>query len=439
MNFVKHRKVAFTSIRILLAIVLFPLFESCYNSVVLPLDECVVEVLPRPCATLVDAQIIDISYTFYNVSTGRSRLYRKGEVISLLPGLYNVSCTGEAQKKDNPHICQIQGRRESIDIKPMAEIQRISLDLVELLSKGDFIIREIFFTGTLFPSGKQYHGDNYVVLYNNTDHVLYADGVALTESTFTSVQKFDYQPDLRETDFSVEAIYVVPGSGKEYPVQPGEDFVICDTGIDHRKANPNSFDLSKANVEWYDISSSPNWVDFDSPLVPNLDKWYCYTRSIWILHNRGFRSYAIARIPLPKEQYLVDYLYTYKYVISLPTGDYPMERKTYRLPNKWILDGVNCSVEAKYLWNILPPTIDAGWTHCGTIDAQKDRYFHSVRRKVKEILPGKGVILLDTNNSTEDFNPFVTPSIIEQQHSAIDAAGTNATSITHDGVMPVEQ
>ena len=36
----------------------------------------------------------------------------------------------------------------------------------------DFVIQEIFFTGTLTPAGKQYHGTNYVVLYNGTDRVL---------------------------------------------------------------------------------------------------------------------------------------------------------------------------------------------------------------------------------------------------------------------------
>ncbi|MBQ1676578.1 MAG: hypothetical protein II065_04025, partial [Bacteroidaceae bacterium] len=39
----------------------------------------------------------------------------------------------------------------------------------------DFIIEEIFFTGTLRPSGSAYYGDGYIKIFNNTDHVLYAD------------------------------------------------------------------------------------------------------------------------------------------------------------------------------------------------------------------------------------------------------------------------
>lgn len=29
---------------------------------------------------------------------------------------------------------------------------------------------------------------------------------------------------------------------------------------------------------------------------------------------------------------------------------------------------MNCSVEAERQWNVLPATVDAGWTHCGKID-----------------------------------------------------------------------
>lgn len=377
-------------------------------------------------------------YSFYNVSTGESNTSSSGKDVQLLPGLYNVSFEAVCTIPNTSVKVNLKGQREAVQISSQKGGQKVSLEAFVIKEVGDFVIREIFFTGTLYPSGKQYHGDNYVVLHNNTDRVLYADGIALTESTFTSVQKYNYTPDLQMTDFSVEAIYVVPGSGSEHPVPPGGDFVICDTGIDHRAVNPNSFDLSKADMEWYDISSAPAHTDFDSPLVPNMDKWYCYTKSIWVLHNRGFRSYAIARIPVSKQEYLKEYRYTFRYTISAPTGDYPMERQTYRLPNEWILDGVNCSVASKVVWNILPPTIDAGWTNCGTVDKQKDRYFHSVRRKVKEILSDGRVVLQDTNNSTKDFNPMVIPSIVERQKTATDAGGTKASQQTHDGVMPIE-
>lgn len=93
---------------------------------------------------------------------------------------------------------------------------------------------------------------------------------------------------------TVHAIYVVPGSGKEHPVLPGQSMILCDTGIDHRVANPNSFDLSAADFEWYDVSTEPNNMVLTVKPYLIWISWYYYTLSFWVLHNRGFRSYGTA-------------------------------------------------------------------------------------------------------------------------------------------------
>ncbi len=45
-------------------------------------------------------------------------------------------------------------------------------------------------------------------------------------------------------------------------------------------------------------------------------------------------------------------------------------------------------------------------------------------------------VLKDTNNSTDDFNAACVPSIIEEQHTSVNASGDKATTITYDGVQP---
>ena len=395
---------------------------------------------------------------FTNISTGANINIPVGEDYNLPEGIYNcsykadvtyettsegaVSEPGSGQAGDEhqqqpetvTHDGKLSGKLESVKINGNEKLN-FTIETFLFTDNDDFIIEEIFFTGTLRASGSQYYGDSYIKIYNNTDHVLYADGLALTESRFKSTQYFDYTPDIRKDTFSVWAIYVIPGSGQEHPVQPGKSLILCDTGIDHRNANPNSFNLSKAGFEWYDNSTNPSHMDIDSPTVPNLDKWYCYTLSFWVLHNRGFCSYALARIPIDKETYLRDYYYTYKYTMYLPAGTFPMQQSAYKIPNSWIVDGVNCSVEAARVWDILPANVDAGWTHCGTTDNDKTRYFKSVRRKVAGFEDGR-CILQDTNNSSDDFNTECIPSIIEQQGTAINAQGTKATTITWDGIIP---
>ncbi|MBQ4475069.1 MAG: DUF4876 domain-containing protein [Bacteroidales bacterium] len=373
---------------------------------------------------------------FTNRTTNEVKTVSYGDEVELTKGLYDCDYTAEVEYIVDGVTCNamLSGSVSSVNI---IDETGFPITTYLMVSCNDFIIEEIFFTGTLRPSGTTYNGDSYIKLYNNTDKVLYADGVAILESEFTSTTKYDYSPDIQATTMTVEAIYVIPGSGTEHPVQPGESIVICDVGIDHRDANPNSFDLSHADFEWYDESTSPQNLDIDGATVPNMDKWYCYTASYWILHNRGFRSYAIARIPIAKEVYLQSYSYTYNYTMHLAAGDFDMQRTAYQIPNEWIIDGVNCSVEAERKWNILPPNIDAGWTHCGTFDHDQTRYFKSVRRKMLSLTSDRRRVLKDTNNSTDDFNTECVPSLIEQQGTATDANGTPANGVTYDGVTPM--
>lgn len=373
--------------------------------------------------------------TCVNLSNGISEKIPASQIDEIQNGFYDIFYKAEV-KTDAGTSGKLKGSLENVIIDN--KHKSFTIDVHLLLDKNDFIIEEIFFTGTLRESGKQYYGDSYVKIYNNTDHVLYADGIAFLESKFTSTQKYDYKPDIRKDTMTVHAIYVIPGSGKEHPVQPGESLLLCDTGINHRVANPNSIDLSNADFEWYDVSSTPSHMDIDSEFVDNLDKWYCYTLSFFVLHNRGFRSYAIGRIPVNKEKYLNDYLYSYDYIVTGPSGNYPMTGSAYKFPNDWIVDGVNCSVEAERQWNLLPPTIDSGWTHCGTIDKDQNRYFKSVRRKMIGLDEKGNRILQDTDNSTDDFNTECIPSVIEQQHSSVNAEGDKAVKITYDGIIEVK-
>ncbi|MBQ9176712.1 MAG: DUF4876 domain-containing protein [Bacteroidaceae bacterium] len=391
-----------------------------------------------------DMQVTNERITFRNQKSGRYVTVSNLEAGNLPAGLYDCTYSADVtytvsndQGESATVRAHLTGKSENIEITGTAKT--IAIEVFVVSENEDFIFEEIFFTGTLRESGSQYYGDSYVKIYNNTDHVLYADGLVFAESKFKSTQLFEFTPDIRKDTMTIWSMYVVPGNGTEHPVLPGQSMIICDTGIDHRVANPNSFDLSSADFEWYDLSTQPAHMDIDSPTVPNMDKWYCYTLSFYLLHNRGFTSFALARIPadIGKEQYLKDYFYRYSYVQHTQVGDFYMEQEAYKLPNAWIIDGVNCSIEASRLWNILPPSVDAGWTHCGTIDHDKTRYFKSIRRKMQYLNPDGTMHLQDTNNSTADFNTECTPSLVEQQGTATDAAGTKATTRTYDGVTPI--
>ncbi len=329
-------------------------------------------------------------------------------------GLYRVSVEGKLTYTLNGQATStgVRAYRESV----MITGQTATLPAAQLSffspSTG-FVIEEIFFTGTTTPTGDQYSNDQYFKITNNSSEVLYADGLAILESQFMTVQKEDYTPDLMKDAFTVDFVFVIPGSGTEHPVEPGASIIVALTGIDHRTGNPNSFDLSTADFEFYDESPNPQFQDIDSPSVPNLDKWYSSTASYTNLHNRGFHSYALAKMGVDKETFLRDYTYTAEWLFVFEEYEFPMSGDYYYVPNSWIVDAVNLSIDALFEWIVTDPSLDAGWTHCGSIDKDPARYNKSVRRKVESTTADGRRILKDTNNSTADFEADATPSLLE--------------------------
>ncbi len=430
----KHMKNSFLIYSLLAA---SSLFTACDDSLSSSLTTGSASIQLSVPTEVEQGTIISEKIDFKNISNGRTYTFTSRSGIDLIIGLYDVDYEAHVQLA-NGAVSTMQAHVYSVQIAESGG-NVVLLQAYNNIVADDLIISEVFFSGTLQPSGNQYYGDDYVKLYNNTDHVIYADGLTFFESKFTTTEKYEYSPNIMGEAMTVQALYTIPGNGSEHPVAPGEYLLLADTGIDHRVSNPNSFDLSAADFEWYDVSSSPSNLDIDSPTVPNLDKWYCYTLTYFMLHNRGFKAYGIARIPVEKEAYLRDYYYTYDYDMITAAGTFPMSQSSYRLPNDWIVDVVNCSVESDYAWNVCAPQLDCGWTYCGKINKDKTRYFKSVRRKLLYINDSGNPVLKDTNNSSVDFNAECIPSEVELQGTAIDFNGTLCTTLTYDGVTPIEQ
>lgn len=294
------------------------------------------------------------------------------------------------------------------------------------------LITEIFFTGTTTPEGKQYSDDQYVKIGNNSNETLYLDGYAFAETAFLSTDKQAYTPDIMADTTTIGAIYLFPGSGQDYPIAPGEEVLVAVNAINHKEVNPKSFDLSKAAFEFYDESSNPNFQDSDNTKVANMVNWYDYSASYWGMHNRGFKSYVLAKPEVSQEEYVNKYKYTYTYTFTFNEYSFPMDGEGYKLPNTWITDAVGLSVAAAWEWNVLAPTLDSGWAHCGSVDRDKTRYNLSVIRKKNA--EGKWA---DTNNSTEDFLSDATASMLQTADgiTRVDTKAQNQTKIYRiDGV-----
>ncbi|CAI2768224.1 DUF4876 domain-containing protein [Flavobacterium collinsii] len=349
----------------------------------------------------------EISVSFKERNTGKvtqSKAVSNTLAVALSEGSYEISVDGKIKYTIDGNTVEatVSSYKESVVVTGGSTA--VSLNLFLKTTQSDFVIEEVFFTGTRTPQGKQYLGDKYFKIHNNTDKVLYADGLMIAQSEFMTTDKQEYTPNIMAQSFAASAVAIVPGNGTTYPIAPGEFFVIAEDAIDHKEYNSASMDLRKANFEFYTEDAD----DVDNPAVPNMESLF----SSMVIHNRGFKSFVIARLPITKAKYLTDYTYDYEYNLVVGGESYPMGESVYSIPNTWIVDAVNLSVESEFQWIVTAPSLDKGWTYCGKVDSDATRYGKSVRRKALSTTSNGNKILKDTNNSTLDFSPEAKPSLM---------------------------
>jgi len=205
------------------------------------------------------------------------------------------------------------------------------------------------------------------------------------------------------TTFTAAAIYVIPGNGTEHPLAPGEQLVLADQGYDFTQTKADAIDLSIADFEWYD--ETEKGMDPDIAEVPNLDKWYSYSATIWIPNNQANRAYAIARMGVSKDEFLANYYKEYHYTA---TNGKEMTKKGYDVPVAWVLDAVNLG-NTGFERIATPAVLDRSYATTGIAGTDKTRFGRSFIRKVASST-GSYTVYQDTDDSANDFT-FTTPSL----------------------------
>lgn len=358
----------------------------------------------------------NVTLTFTEINTGivtstiinsiaQSASSAINTLASTLPnGTYNVSLEGKMRyTKDGQEIVsKVRGSENGLVIN--GPNVNIKLNLFISDETASLILKEIFYTGTVTPEIKQYNGDKYFIIYNNSDETKYADGLVISEAAFLSTTKRQYTPDVMSEAFTAGSIIMVPGTGKQYPILPGEQIVIANNAINHLEYNSNSLDLRNADFEIELLSS----INVDNPEVTNMIS----LNGAMTMHNRGFKSYVLARLPegMTADEYKTQNYYTYGYVNALGNTT---NSNGYKIPNSYIIDAVNLSVESSFEWILTAPQLDMGWTYCGKVDADATRFGKSVLRKVLTTNPDGRIIYQDTNNSSVDFIPESKPSLMK--------------------------
>jgi hypothetical protein len=263
-----------------------------------------------------------------------------------------------------------------------------------------FVIKELYTSGCRTPELIIYQADKFVEIYNNTDRVLYSDGLCFGVVHPTTTERpspwVDVNGQMLDRIPLWSFVAIVPGSGKEHPILPGTSFVVALSGLNHRddsKGNPNSIDLSMAAWEFY--AEDGKYVDV--PSVPNiLMQRITYTKVM--AFDVGGQVCILFRLPSDNLQAV--FTNQNNFMVQ-PGGTF----KCFMVPYTWVIDGVeNVQLSDQGVYKRLPDLIDVGY-----IQTRGSGEKVSIRRKVLKVVDGR-TVYKDTNNSSEDFLTNQVPS-----------------------------
>lgn len=359
---------------------------------------------------------------------------------NIAPGLYSINVSLKitpqeylaltGQSRDTDFFLNF-----SADNQSFYEDKKLDLNLITTDVLGGFVFKQIFYAGSNTSRGAGVR-DHFIEIYNNSSETLYADSLLIVVAygkTNNNVDEFSLpnrqfdwsksigmtaQGDANEDFIYAKAVFMIPsdGTGKKYPVAPGNSIILAQSAVDHTSNYMNNsgnligvqdpsltVDLSQADFEvWlypYEQKIQPGRAmfasDVDNPDVPNVETFFATGMRDLILNPQGRDSYVLLKVdneinlenlpsfPIPTVRN-----------VSSSTTLYP------QLPTKYVLDAVEVEapVSSDRIPRRLPLKLDAGAAsvEAGPYSSQ------SIVRKTQKMVNGRR-ILQDTNNSAQDF------------------------------------
>lgn len=316
-------------------------------------------------------------------------------------GTYTISA--ETKINNDNMIDIFNGMSAGLRVTPDNNTASATINLKHSRS-SQIIIKEFYFGGCKNVStGKSYQNDKYVVLYNNSDEVAYLDslciGTAYPWNAPTNGKFADFSD--QETGVLMDGVpnanigWMFDGTGKDIPLQPGQEVVIALNAIDHTTITPNSVNLGVTG--YYALWNSTMGLKGQS--TPNAG----------VIHLNGFwkTGTSTAYVISVSSPALFIYRMGGRTIEKFIEDTYTINPKT---PNQAtghcllvekenVIDGVEC-LKSNSDTKRLIPEVDNGFITMTNYQG------HSVHRKVDEeatAAAGGRIVYQDTNNSSNDF------------------------------------
>ncbi len=301
----------------------------------------------------------------------------------IIPGIYTITVSAEVKSGD---FFTYIFNGNLVNVSILENNTQLEIP-VQAAKSGNLLLKELYYSGSKTDKGGSYFRDQYYEIYNNSDHVQYADNLCIgTMMPLTATANLPVWPGDDANDYVYfAAIWQIGGSGTDYPIMPGESILIAQMADNHQVPQLNvacPVNLISAEFETYVKSTS---IIKDNPAL-NME-WVFYQNKTaqWLASVFGC-AYAIF---YPDNKISIsDYVN--------PVGS---TSKAYKIPIDLIVDAVELvHDESKMKLKRVPAILDAGATTVGASYCGK-----SVSRKIKLTKEDGRHVYMDTNNSSEDF------------------------------------
>ena len=358
------------------------------------------------------AELKDLKLKFDNYDEGlhyeQAISQNRTEMKNILPGIYTANVSGTAIDKEGNEY-YVNG---SMVNKALFEDKGTINLTIKGLKISPLVFKEIYYTCSRTPLNKQYIYDQFYEVYNNSSKMIYLDGVHFAnlypDKSSTSLPLW---PEADGDDYVYALrVWKFAGSGKDYPLQPGESCIIAQFATNHQLDiyNPDSpVDLSGADFEFYmDNTNYPNAPAPDMEHVFYNGKAEKGTLKQYLTTVFG-GAYVVFQVP---ESETWD-----------PVNDPQMQTRDLsttkahlyaKIPIRYVLDAVEAiDNESKMNAKRLPGVLDAGITWVGATynGLGVCRKLSADENGIPLQRENGAYIYQDTNNSTDDFERGATP------------------------------
>jgi hypothetical protein len=275
--------------------------------------------------------------------------------------------------------------------------------IVKMSGEKSIVVSKIYSSGSKYNGNKNYMAGRYIELYNQSSQTANIAGmyIGLLESTGNSnrvytLDELKSDPSINGTMVVVKQVFRIP-TDKEYLVEGGKSIVITNSAIDHSGVNVFEADLSNADFEVEDYNDQ---LEHNDNVVKLSREYY----AISTLKGMNLMQGGPCGIILfETDEDINSWPTTYGYGVTTGSMVYLL------VPNSTIKDGVdfikNTTSGPNLSTKRLYDEIDAGYTNINAIAGYTGEVIY---RRTARITPDGRKVLMDTNNSSNDFKVSTT-------------------------------